>query len=180
MNTEINLLEKQPNKYIAPVVFGILFILLMVGIFAFLLIQKNNYESQIENQESKIAQINTLLMEHQEDTSSERNLKQLEQAITSLQAEKLPIVELYKRVIGLLTSPQQLIDYDFTEENELIMNASFDNLNDVADFVTRLLEQPFIDDTELTSIRNVESAYQATLTISLNNKILVEELGENE
>lgn len=180
MNTEINFLEKQPNKFTAVLVIGIVFCLLFACVVAILLFQKNYYENQIETQKNTLSQMETLLIEHRNEYSDERELHQLRQDIVNLKAELKPNVALYNEVIAFLPTPDQLISYDSTNENQLIIAAEFGTLRDVASYVAELLKQNYVIGTELTSVSKVETTYQATLTMSIDSEVLVKELDEND
>ncbi|SEQ11164.1 hypothetical protein SAMN05216232_1583 [Virgibacillus subterraneus] len=180
MNTEINFLEKQPKKYIAPLVLGIVCILLLACAIAVFLVQKNTYENQIEVKKNKASQLETQLLEQQDEFAEEQKLQELQQEVVALKAEKIPNVILYKEMLAFLSSSEQLLSYDYTSVNQLIIDAEFVTLKDVSIYVNKLLKQDYVKDTELTSVSKMKTSYQATLTISLDSEILVKELGEND
>ncbi|MBP1947782.1 hypothetical protein [Virgibacillus litoralis] len=180
MNTEINFLEKQPKKHIAPLVLGIVCILLIACAITVLLVQKNTYENQIDIKKNKASQLETRLLEQQGEFAEEQNIQELQQEIVALKAEKIPNITLYKEMLNFLSSSEQLLSYDFTNENQLIIDAEFVTLKDVSNYVNKLLKQDYVTDTKLTSVSKMETSYQATLTISLDSEILVKELGEND
>lgn len=180
MNTEINLLEKQPKKHIAPLVLGIAGILLLASVITVLLYQKNNYEIQIETQTNKVSQLETQLLEKQDEYAGEKQLQQLQQDISTLEDGLVPNVALYNQMLNFLSSPEQLLSYNFTSENQLIIDAKFSTLKNVSNYVKVLLSEAYVLDTELTSVSKMNTSYQATLTINLDSEILVKELGKND
>ncbi len=180
MNTEINLLENQPKKHIAPLVLGVVGILLLASVITVLLYQKTNYENQIENQTNKVSQLEAQLLEKQGEFAREKQLEQLQQDISTLRDGMIPNVALYKQMLNFLSSPEQLLSYNFTNENQLIIDARFTTLKNVSNYVKVILAQDYFLDIELTSVSKMDTSYQATLTISLDSETLVKELGEND
>ncbi|MGJ9457199.1 hypothetical protein [Oceanobacillus sp. CF4.6] len=180
MNIEINFLEKEPNKNIAYILLGIIFIVLLVLAVSVLLFQKNSYDNQLEALESEMIQIESVLLEQQKANGTQRQLEQLEQELIILESEMLPTVEVYHEIIGLLSEPEQLITFDYGTENQLTIDASFPTLHAVADYIAILTEQPYVQDTQLTSSIKMENSYEATLSVIINSEILVEEFVVND
>ncbi|MFB4166716.1 hypothetical protein ACE1TG_01965 [Virgibacillus sp. JSM 102003] len=180
MNTEINLLENQSKKHIAPLVLGVVGIILLASVITVLLYQKYYYESQIEDQTNKVSQLETRLLEKRDEFAGEKQLQQLQQDISTLKGEMVPNVALYNQMLNFLSSSEQLLSYNFTSENQLIIDTKFSTLKNVSNFVKVILGQDYVSDTELTSVSKMDTSYQATLTISLDSETLVKELGEND
>ncbi|WP_106496920.1 hypothetical protein [Lentibacillus sp. Marseille-P4043] len=179
MNTEINFLTKQPKKYVAPLVLVIVFVVLMVCIAAVLLFQKDQYAEKIDNQQTKRDQFATALKKHHEQVADEQQLQEMEQNSSTIQSESTPNVALYSHILGLLPSSNQFIHYE-NKANQLVIEAKFATLDDTAAYVSTLLKQTFIQDTQLTNVQKVESAYQATLTTTFDKELLIEELDSDE
>ncbi|WP_337020533.1 hypothetical protein, partial [Oceanobacillus massiliensis] len=59
-------------------------------------------------------------------------------------------------------------------------DASFDTLDDVAEYIASLTEQNYIQAAQLTAAVKVEDSYEATLTVTTDSDNLVEELAANE
>ncbi|MGP4108313.1 hypothetical protein [Virgibacillus sp. L01] len=180
MNTEINLLENQSKKHIAPLLLGVVSILLLASVITVLLYQKYNYENRIENQTNKVSQLETQLLEKQGELAGEKQHEQLQQNVSTLKDGMIPNVALYKQMLNFLSSSEQLLSYNFTSENQLIIDARFTSLKNVSNYVKVILGQDYVLDTELTSVSKMETSYQTTLTISLDSEALVKELGEND
>ncbi|WP_164668378.1 hypothetical protein [Virgibacillus doumboii] len=180
MNTEINLLEKEQKKYSASLICGIVFLLLLALAIGLLLFQKNIYENRIEAEENQLSQVKILLSDHQNEFTNRQQFQQLQQDIGTIQAGSVPHVKLYNRLLGYLSSPDKLISYEFTNENQLIFNAEFASLKDVANYVTELLELNYIQGTQLTSVNNNGTSFQATLTVRFDSGMLKKELGNND
>ncbi|WP_163971631.1 hypothetical protein [Oceanobacillus halotolerans] len=179
MNIEVNFLEKEPNKYVAPIIITAVFVLLLAGVVALLFFQQSNYQQQIDTQSNRLSQLEMLIREHQAEHANEQQLREIQQSLQSIEAEMIPNVELYEHVLGLLDSANQLTDFDYSDPSQLVVEAQFDEINDVANYVSSLLEDPFIIDTQVTSVQQSENHYQAVLTISIDNEILIEEFSDN-
>ncbi|MEC5421940.1 hypothetical protein QGM71_00340 [Virgibacillus sp. C22-A2] len=180
MNTEINFLEKQPNKYIAPLLFGIVFALLLASAVGVLMVQKNNAIKSIAMEQETIAEMESLLLDYQSKNAEEQHLKEVQAAMTIIEESSFPTVALYSEVIGLLPTPGQMIDYDLTTTDQFVIEAEFEAIEKVAEYVAALLELGYVSDALLNSVVNMESAYQATLTIYIESEDVVEELGIND
>lgn len=180
MNTEINFLEKQPNKFAPFVKFGIVFIILILCVLALILVQKNNYQGQIEAQTEKLAQLENTLKKNHSTMVGEQQLQQLSTDLQTIKSTRIPKVHIYQNILGLLPNPKQLFMYENAEAKQIIVGANFKTLPDVAAYVSALLKQNYIKETELTSINFVKSVYQATLTISIDSKTLVKGPGSHE
>lgn len=180
MNTEINFLEKKSNKYAAPVLLGIVFVILLLSAVYILFVQKENAQASIESERSKIEQIEKLLMEHQKENASAQQLQELQRDIKNIKAEALPAAALYNQLLGLLSTPDQLMGFNLEGDDQFIVDAEFATLEDVSGYVASLLEQNYVTDAQLTGVSLADSSYQATLTIYFNMETLAEELGEND
>ncbi|WP_156291457.1 hypothetical protein [Oceanobacillus salinisoli] len=179
MNSEINFMKKQPKKHTTFLWTGILSLILLIIVSGVIVLQKNNLQSEIESLESKRAQIESVLMENQDRIRSDRVLQQLRQEVMALEAEMFPAVALYKETLQLLQSPGNLIGYDFSTENQFTTEAEFTSLQEVANYLRSLEEKAYITDSQLNSAGLYESMYQATLTVTVDREILIEELGDD-
>jgi cell division protein YceG involved in septum cleavage len=108
MNTEINFLEKVPNKNSASIVLGIIFLLLLLIVIIVLLFQKSNYDNQLVALEGERTQVEAVLIEQQNTHGTARQLERLQEELVILESEMLLAVELYHDIIGLLSGSEQL------------------------------------------------------------------------
>jgi hypothetical protein len=60
------------------------------------------------------------------------------------------------------------------------MDAAFPSLNAVADYIALLTEKDYVQDIQLTSTLKMEEFYEATLTVTIADGILVEEFAAND
>ncbi|RKQ29891.1 hypothetical protein [Oceanobacillus halophilus] len=179
MNTEINFLEKAPNKYNRYLWFGIIFFLLLFLAVGLLFYQKNLLTTDMETLEDRKTEIELELTEFQKEFSGKRELQELQQEVANLQDNSFPTVALYQEMLGLFEA-EQMTGYDFSGGTELIIDATFPSLDDVADYISSLLENTYVTNTELTSVNHLEDTYEATLTITVNQGRFVEELGTDD
>lgn len=180
MNSEINFIERRPNKFTPFIKLGIIFVLLIVCVFTLILMQKNNLENQMETQSDKLDQLESVLKENQATMADKQQLEQLDTVIKSMKSSRIPTVDLYQNVLALLPNAEQLMMYDNGEANQIIVGAKFKALSEVAAYVSALLRQNYITGTELTSVSFTQSVYQATLTVSIDPDISVKELANHE
>ncbi|WP_096269678.1 hypothetical protein [Paucisalibacillus globulus] len=176
MNTEINFLEKQPNKYLIPLILALLFLILLAAVSLLIYFQQNKYEQAIKIEEEKISQIEILLQKHNQESGSERQLAELKQEVDSIENGIIPNVSLYRNVLGLLDSPGQFISFDYSDSNRFVLNANFENLDSVAQYLSTVLKWNYILDADLSSIYRQEDTYLATLTFYIEPDIMREEL----
>ncbi|SHF78678.1 hypothetical protein [Ornithinibacillus halophilus] len=180
MNTEINFLERQPKKYVIPLVLGITFLLFLAVAIVTLYYQQLLYDRAIENEERRLGQIEELLVEHSQETATTQQLRDIQKSIISIQEDSIPNVALYRNVLGLLTSSDQLSNFTYSGANQFVLEASFADLESVAQYVGTLLEQAYVTDATLSSVTSATDAYQATLTFNIDVDLLREELGNND
>ncbi|ASK62969.1 hypothetical protein CFK37_12860 [Virgibacillus phasianinus] len=180
MNTEINLLEKQSNKYIPFLKMGLVLIILLVCVFALILVQKSNYESEIVEQKSNLAHVEKALKKQQGTINNQREQQRLSTDIQAIKSISMPTIEVYNRILELLPETEQLITYESLETNQVTLQADFKSLTAVSEYVSALLKQKDIMETELTMISHQDSIYKATLTISIDPGVLAEEDGGDE
>ncbi|RYG74906.1 hypothetical protein EU245_01625 [Lentibacillus lipolyticus] len=180
MNTEINLLERKPHKYTAPVIATAVFLLLAAVMAGVLVVQKHVYTEEIANQEHDLQELKASVTDHRKAGADERELQKLHQAITSIKANAVPASALYQRVLDYLPTSDRLIAYEFHGDHTFVVEARFSSLNAAADYVTILSDESYITDAELTGIDGRESSYQAVLTLRLDKDKLQREFGEHE
>lgn len=77
MNTEINFLEKKPNRYATFLKLGIVFVFLLLCVLAIILFQKHNYQSQFETQSKLLYQLESTLSTHNETFLGEQKKENL-------------------------------------------------------------------------------------------------------
>lgn len=180
MNTEIDFIEKQPDKFAPFIKLAIVFIIMLLFVVALLFFQKSNYQGQIETQSTKLDQLENALMKNQETVMDQQKQAKLTTDIQAITSTRIPSINAYENILGLLPSAKQLVAYENGAANQIIVGAQFKTLPEVATYVSSLLDQDYVTGTELTSVSFVESVYQATLTVSVDPNILVKEFGENE
>ncbi|WP_087971907.1 hypothetical protein [Oceanobacillus rekensis] len=180
MNTEINFLEKEPNKNSAFIALGTIFVLLLLLAVSALLFQKNNYDNQLSSLANERFQVESVLIEQQNTHGTERQLERLQEELLLLESEMLPAMELYHDIVGLLSRSEQLMTYDMGAENQIIMDAAFPSLNEVAVYMSLLTEQDYIQDIQLTSTVKMEDFYEATLTLTMAGGLVVEGFAAND
>jgi pilus assembly protein HofN len=176
MNTEINFLEKQPNKYLIPLLLLLLFMILLAAVAILIYFQQSKYEQAIKIEEEKISQIETLLQKHNQESASVQQLAELKQEVDLIEDGITPNVALYRTVLGLLDSPDQFISFDYSDSNQFVLNASFENLDSVAQYLSTVLKWNYILDADLSSINRQEDVYLATLTFQIEPDTIREEL----
>lgn len=180
MNTEINFLKKEQNKPVASIILGTVFILLLIFLVIALLFQKNTYDNQLKNLELERNQMEAAMLEIQHDVDADKQRGRTEQVTEAIEKEMKPTVALYHQIVELLPSEERLNGYDDAIENQIIIDASFDTLDDVAEYIASLTEQNYIQAAQLTAAVKVEDSYEATLTVTTDSDNLVEELAANE
>lgn len=176
MNTEINLLEYEPKKYMKPLLFGLIFIVLLMMAVTILLVQKNHYHSLLEFEQNTLGQMEAELLDHQQVIVSEQRRKQLHDMIQSIQDQRLPVVTLQEDIMSMLPSQSKMVTYQFHGGDRLELEADFLSLDDASQFVALLNEKSYTVDVDLVYVNQIESNYQANFIVQLNTENLIEEL----
>ncbi|SET44961.1 hypothetical protein SAMN05216389_111144 [Oceanobacillus limi] len=179
MNTEINLLEQQPKKNYAPFVMGVGFLLLLAAVSVILYIQKGELEKQIVAQENKLIQFENLLRDYNQETATEQELLELQDRVNAIQNKTIPNVALYKDTLNSLETTAQLSSFTFSDEGHFLLEANFGKVDAIAEYVSQLLNKPYVLDAQISNINNMGEQYQATLSVTINGDVLREELGDN-
>ncbi|AIF45374.1 hypothetical protein [Virgibacillus sp. SK37] len=177
MNTEINFLEKQPWKYQKPAFFVVLFLLLLTIAVSILYIQKNRLGAELTEEKNKIVQLEEELLEINKTTVNQQQLNNIKEEVESIRMEELPVVASYYKSLEGLKNPDQLVSFEYTEENQLVMDAVFSTVEEAANYVEEVQSRKYILRTELTTMTKLDKNYQATVTITMDEGILREELG---
>ncbi|WP_099158757.1 hypothetical protein [Virgibacillus ndiopensis] len=177
MNTEINFLEKQQQKIIAPFILGFIFVFLMIFAVGVAYIQKSHYTDKIDSVNERLVHNENALKKYDSHIAEHQQMKH---NIFAIQSSVIPNVALYQYLLALLPNENQLIHYQQIEKNQAVIVAEFTGMQFAADYVSKILEQNFTLDTQLTNVSKTESGYQATLTIVFDKDKLVEELGNND
>lgn len=180
MNTEINFLEKKPNRYATFLKLGIVFVFLLLCVLAIILFQKHNYQSQFETQSKLLYQLESTLSTHNETFLGEQKKENLMEDIQSIKSTNMPNGDIYNDIIGILPDSKQLIMYATPEANQVRLTAQFKTLTDTAGYISELLKQNYITGAELTTVSLTNSVYEATFTITVDPENVVKEFGENE
>ncbi|MFZ3578200.1 hypothetical protein [Virgibacillus sp. DJP39] len=180
MNTEINLIEQQPNKFAPFLKFGILFFVLALCVISFVLFQKNDYQSQIEIKSEKLAELESILLENRGAVKDYKKQERLISDVAGIRSASVPNLSVYKSILGLLSDSKQLIMYETLPSNQILVEAKFDTLPELAGYVSALLKLNYVKNTELTNVILVDSAYHATLTVATDLETLTKEFGMNE
>ena len=180
MNTEINLLELKQKKYTIPLMFGAIFLALLIIVVTILFVQKNDYTSKLEVEKNKLEQMEAELLSYQQVMVSEQRWKQLLEKIQSIQEQRLPVVALQEDMMSILPSQSNMVTYLFSGGNTLEIEVSFQTIDDASHYVTQMKEKPYTVDVDLTYLNQIESYYQANFIISLHTQNLIEELGKRE
>lgn len=180
MNTEINLLEKKENKYIVPLFFGAIFIVGFLLVLGLLFLQQSSLEKKIARGQNDITEMEITLAEHNKAFASREKIEQIEIEVNTIKDHATPHVALYHHMVSLLTKEDQLIGYTLDNETSLIIDVELSMLDEVADYVSKSLDEAFIINAELTDVTNTGSTYDASLTLNIDKAILVEEFDNND
>ncbi|WP_249870875.1 hypothetical protein [Oceanobacillus saliphilus] len=180
MNTEINFLEKEPNKNSAYIVIGIIFVVLLASVVTVLFLQKNNGDKQLTALENERIQLEVALMEQQAEQGTVRQLERVQEEMETLEAVMIPTTALYHDLVGLLATEEQLLSYEFGTNNEIAVEASFQSLYAMADYIALLTKETYVQDILLTSSVKLEDAYEATITITVDSEMVIEEFAAND
>ncbi|WP_068674672.1 hypothetical protein [Oceanobacillus sp. Castelsardo] len=179
MNTEINFIEKKTNKYSAFLWWGIAFIILLLVVVGMLLYQKNQYTTEMASLNNQKEQIEASILEIQKEYTGKRELKQLQKDIQVLQSETIPTVPLYHDLLNIINS-DDLLNYDFSGEDTVVIRAEFTSLDDAAKNISSLSNLDYVRETELTNIGKQESTYEATLTLTIDQAALLKEFSTDD
>ncbi|WP_100012099.1 hypothetical protein [Lentibacillus sediminis] len=180
MNTEINLLEKKPKKFLPVLVWGLVFAVLLAAVVILLIMQQNHFEDRLAALGEERAQVEAVLEEQQVQYADARQLERLQQGMAEVQREAVPTIPLYQEILSLFSAQGQLLGYHFTEENSLVINGAFASLQETADYIADLQQYPYAAYVNLDSVSMMENAYQATIHVGIDREILREVLGTNE
>ncbi|WP_060679190.1 hypothetical protein [Virgibacillus halodenitrificans] len=180
MNTEINFLEKQPWKYRKTVFFVALFLLLLTIAVSMLYIQKSRLEAELTEEKIKIAKVEAQLLEINKATVNQQQLNNIKEEIEIIRTEEIPVVTSYYSSLEGLKNPNQLVSFEHTDENRLVMDAIFSTVEEAANYMEDVQEKKYILRTELTAMTKLDENYQATITIIVDEDALREELGDAE
>lgn len=106
-------------------------------------------------------------------------MKRLQEDIQVLQSETIPTVPLYHDLLNIINS-NNLLNYDFAGEDTVEIQVEFTSLEDAAKNISSLSKQNYVSETELTNISQQESAYEATLTLAINQAALLKEFSTDD
>lgn len=176
MNVEINFLEKQENKKIAPFLITIFAILLIVSAVTVILYQNYLLTSEIQGKRDYAEMLEIHVSEIQADYEEQKQLTQLKHNLENLKQEALPTVDMYRDIVGLLAQSNQLIYYENSQSNQFIVDTQFPNFNSLSSYVSNLLAISYIRDVQLTSVSRLENGYLATLTVQYDEETVKKEL----
>jgi pilus assembly protein HofN len=180
MNTEINFIEKKQNIYSSFLWWGIVFIILLLVVVGMLLYQKNQFTTEMTTLNHQKEQIEASIVELQKEYTGKRELKQLQEDIQVLQSETIPTVPLYHDLLNIINS-KNLLNYDFAGEDTAVeIQVEFTSLDDAATNISSLSKLDYVSETELTNISQQETAYEATLTLSLDQAALLKEFSTDD
>lgn len=149
MNTEINFLEKQPKKTATNLIAVILIIVFMTLLNAIFFYQKVTYETDIENKEKALSEIEATLIKQQDSVGEIMGIQQLKKNIAEMESALPDNLALYKKVTGLLADPRQVINYDASAK-KLVVKAKFPELEQIANYIRSVGGQNYINDIQLT------------------------------
>lgn len=175
MNTEINLLMKKHNKYLAPLFFGAIFVIGFIIVFGLLLFQQSSLNKQITKGTNDIMEMEIILAEHQKTFASQDKIKKIDVEVIKIMNEITPHMPLYHQIVEQLPNQKHLITYAFNEKEYLNIDVEFLSLDDIAHYIAKLNEQRYIIDTELTQVYYNDPDYQASLTLQIDQEVLKEE-----
>ncbi|WP_047985088.1 hypothetical protein [Ornithinibacillus californiensis] len=180
MNVEINFLEKQEKKKIAPFMFSLLAILLISLAIGVTWYQTYLLTHELNEKSAYVEKLEAVISENQVEIADQQRLQQLQQAVENLQRSSLPTVDLYEEIIGLIPNLNQLQSYENGDSTQLIVDVTFPHLIAVSSYVSSLLDVKYVQDVQLTGVSKVELGYQATLTVLFDEEVLKKELNPNE
>jgi pilus assembly protein HofN len=180
MNVEINFLEKQEKKKIAPFMFSLLAILLFGLAIGVTWYQTYLLTNELSDNNIYLEKLEAVISENQDNIADQQRINQLQQAINNLQQSNIPTVDLYREIIGLLNSSNQLQYYEHIDSSQLVVDVVFPNLTAATSYVSNLLDLKFVQDVQLNGVSKVDSGYQATLTVLFDEVELKQELNPYE
>ncbi|MGM8364553.1 hypothetical protein ACLIBG_03620 [Virgibacillus sp. W0181] len=178
MTVEINFIEKKESKYVAPVLFAIAFIFLLLLIAALIFYQRYELSTTMESDKAELAGLETELLSLQKETADEQLLKRIEKEMEKMQEETAPVFSMYEETV-LPLAGGKLSVYEMTEPEKIVIVGAFTSLTEVADYTEMLSEKSYITDTELTEITNGNDGFEAMLTLKIDSALAVEELNEH-
>ncbi|MFC4556679.1 hypothetical protein ACFO3D_00475 [Virgibacillus kekensis] len=179
MNTEINFLEKQPKKTATNLITVALLIIFLVLLTAIFFYQKVTYQTDTDNKQLALAEIESKLINQQDSDREAINIYQLKKNIADMESALPDNLTLYKKVTGLLENPGQLINYD-SSKKKLVVMAKFPELEQIAKYIGTMGDQVYINDIQLTSVVRTGEFYHATLTVTPDTQALGKELAERD
>ncbi|WP_067727545.1 hypothetical protein [Oceanobacillus damuensis] len=180
MNTEINFLEKEPNKNRAYIVLGIIFFILLTLTVTLLLLQQSSYDKQLITLENERVEVETVLMEQQAEHGTVRQLERVQEEMRKKEAEMIPNTALYREITGLLGTAEQLISYGYETDNGIVVDATFQSLNAIAEYIAALMKESYVEDVLLTSSVKMGQAYEATFELTIDSEMVMEEFAAND
>ena len=154
MLVEVNLLpEKQKKDVTLPVI--ILIILILIGSSALGLRSFHQTATlEVETLKQEINELQLLSTTTQQEII-EKSLSQtgeLEQAINALHGEILPASFLLDHLVSLLPERGFFLNFDYSIPRDVYFDASFDQLDEVAQYSNALFQSAAVDEVQLTSI----------------------------
>lgn len=180
MNTEINFLKREPSKRPVYLLLLCIFALSMAIVLVILLNQKTAAEKHISDLEREISNTENQLIEIQAEHSGVKELGELVEMVSAVEADMIPTVQVYHDILHLLKEPENLQIYEMNLEKELTVELTYGSLQEVADIIKQLDEKAYIEDITLDSSVRIEDFYSASLSIMIDDEKLKKEFIQDE
>ncbi|WP_430784808.1 hypothetical protein VBD025_09445 [Virgibacillus flavescens] len=180
MNTEINFLEKKTNRSASFIKFSILFFFLLICASALVVFQHNNIQGEIENKAVKLSGLEKTLSEQQKENKDLRTIESVTSAIESIKSSSNPTVKTYNNILALLPEYANFNGYEVHDAEQILVNVQYKTLSEIASLVSKLQEQSYVREVEVTTISLNEDAYQTTLAVSTDPEALLKEFKQDE
>ncbi|TMN21583.1 hypothetical protein FH966_01425 [Lentibacillus cibarius] len=176
MNTEINFLEKERKQLKMPLVLFLIFLLLVIAVITVLLVQRNGLTHAIDVQQKEMAVLENQVSQLEGASGTVQQLEQTKEALASIEAQTVPRVALYEQVLDMLRDPGQMEDFAYNSGEQFQLEAAFDTLSAVSDYIGKLLQQPYVLDAKMSDISKAGDGYDASLVVTFDSGVLREEM----
>ncbi len=176
MNTEINFLEKERKQIKVPLVLFLIFLLLVIAAVTILLVQRSGLTHAVDVQQKEMAVLENQVSKLEGASGTVQQLEQTKEALATIEAQTVPHVALYEQVLDMLREPEQMEDFAYNSGEQFQLEATFDTLSAVSDYIGKLLQQPYVLDTKMSDISKAGDGYDASLVVTFDSGVLREEM----
>ncbi|MFC3040110.1 PilN domain-containing protein [Virgibacillus xinjiangensis] len=168
MVTEINFLEEKSNRNSRLLLYGLIFLVLVILAGVLIFIQRNGLESRVEQNEQKIAETEARIISFQDEHADARQLQQVLEDLAAVQAERVPVLEVYDEALNLMEDEARLSYFSYGEEGGHIIEAEFQQMEGAAAYLEQLQNSPYVTNVQLDSLSREDEGFYGIFSFKVD------------